>query len=274
MMQKMEGIQILDLMGNIDMKYVEEAEEERRRPGLRFLPSVAVACLCIVVGIAGIKAGIIGGRKVKNTQQGMQVSQKVVTMSAEAVTETAEMLPESATLSQESFTESDSEMAREMVNGAARTKETDEEDYESYKMISSYDVSSEEMAAKLADYAVRSGECFMSISLRGAMDAYGDEVRYRVVVDIFRDGIAVAPDGEIAAKERERLFSEGYVVAMETENYGTNTQTFFTLHATFEQLNEFHGLEEYGYGLWLYGEKTKTAGDNTVEVYNGGAFVK
>lgn len=312
----MDGMQMLDGMGGIDSKFIEEAEEAEQAQRLSWrgiLPLAVAACLCIVAGIVWIKAGLIreSGRqdiarqerqeayaRVANsaeTQECQMESQEsrmetaqveasesgketawietveggVVTVRKETTESGMENAHKESTDISEENAASSKQGNEEMINGSKQTEWTADETTAGYRIISSYGVSNEEeMAAKTADYAVVNGGCFLSNSLKAALDAYGEEVRYRVVVEIFSEGVQVPVDGKIAAGETERLRAEGYIVAMETLNDGVNTQTLFTLHATAGQLNAFKGLDKYGYGIWLYGEKTQMAVSDTMEIYH------
>ena len=147
-------------------------------------------------------------------------------------------------------------------------------------MISSFGESDDEMAAaeKTAakirdDMAVINGGVFLSHSLSGALDYYGDkeEYRYRVFVELFQDGQQIANDGDPAKKAAQRLAHMGYTVAMETYSDGEVTQTYFTLHATADQLKNFTPDPAFGYALWLYDECVSGTSDaeGTVPVWSG-----
>ena len=114
---------------------------------------------------------------------------------------------------------------------------------ESKQMISYYDIGN--MDACYA--APKNGESNFSMPLRAAMEAYGDSVRYRVAVDLFRDERPLPPDGADAKNETARLAALGYITAFETYTDSESSQTWFTLHATYNQLTDFAAAEEYGY---------------------------
>lgn len=122
-------------------------------------------------------------------------------------------------------------------------------------MIESYPLNME------ACYAVpQNGEAFYSMPLRAAMDEYGDAARYRVIVDLFRDEQPLAADSAESAAERERIAGLGYTVAYETLSApNERTRSYFTLHATYDQLQAFPADADYGYMLFLYGEREKSA---------------
>ncbi len=122
---------------------------------------------------------------------------------------------------------------------------------ESKQMISYYDIGNMD-----ACYAVpQNGEVNFSMPLRAAMKACGDSVRYRVVVDLFRDESQLPPDGADAKNESARLAALGYITAFETYTDNGSSQTWFTLHATYDQLADFAIAGEYGYMFFLYGER-------------------
>lgn len=111
--------------------------------------------------------------------------------------------------------------------------------------------------------APKNGEAFFSLPLQEATDEYGDGARYRVIVDLFRDEQPLPADGEASAAERERLAALGYGVAYETiTGEGERTRSYFTLHATYGQLADFPANGEYGYMLFLYGEREKGSSDD------------
>lgn len=122
-------------------------------------------------------------------------------------------------------------------------------------MIESYPLNMEACYA-----APQNGEVGRSVPLRAAMDEYGGAARYRVIVEIFRDGQPLPADGEESAAERERLAGSGYTVAYETLSApNERTRCYFTLHATHDQLEAFPADAGYGYMLFLYGEREKSA---------------
>lgn len=220
----MDGIQMLDVLGGMDSEYVEEADEVQKPSWNRILALAAAACLCIAAGISWIRVDAL--RECGTHDNEKQESQEAfartmdLTLTEECQVETALKISqnESAKPQEGAATPSNEEMEAEMINGLAAWDD-------------------DEMAAKTADYAVENGGCFLSNSLREALEQYGDEVRYRVVVEIFLDGVQVSPDGEIAIEETERLCADGYVVVMETLPDGESTRIFFTLHATAAQLD-------------------------------------
>lgn len=127
-------------------------------------------------------------------------------------------------------------------------------------MISSFAGDGEGMASTLFDdIAVEEGSVFMSASLSGALAYYGDQekYRYRVLVELFQDGVQIANDGEAAQNEMKRLVGLGYIVAVETIFDGETTTDYFTLHATAGQMKNFTADAELGYALWLYDERVK-----------------
>ena len=116
----------------------------------------------------------------------------------------------------------------------------------------------------------KNGETNLSVPLRAAMAEYGDSARYRVVVDLFRDERQLDADSAEASAERERLASLGYTVAYETVYYQEKpVDSYFTLHATRDELNAL-SAGEYGYMLFLYGERVEGAAQTVPEtVFNG-----
>ncbi len=124
----------------------------------------------------------------------------------------------------------------------------------SKKMISSYPED-----AVYCYAAPKNGEFFCSAPLVHAMEEYGDEVLYRVVVEIFRDGNMVREQvtERISGEEKlewSRLEELGYMVAWEQYDDGQEQRRYFMLHATKEQLEEFAVNEEYGYMLRFFDE--------------------
>ena len=117
-------------------------------------------------------------------------------------------------------------------------------------MISSYGEMGEPV-----DLAVKNGGVHYSEPLLAAMDAYGDSVNYRVLVELFHDGVQIPADSALAETETQRLGDLGYIVAIEkTYQDEVMTSCSFTLHATYEQLRVFSAGENAGFSLLLYGE--------------------
>ncbi|MDO4750077.1 MAG: hypothetical protein Q4A39_04465 [Eubacteriales bacterium] len=150
-------------------------------------------------------------------------------------------------------------------------------------MISGYGA-----ASYRGDMAVNNGGSVFSDSLRAAMDAYGDSVKYRVLVELFHDGVMLSGGGEAAWQEARRLSALGYITALETvetfsvepnengEHTVLSASYYFTLHATYEQLKNFPASGELGYSIMLYDEYfgIPSAGpDNVIFHINGFAQI-
>ena len=129
----------------------------------------------------------------------------------------------------------------------------------------------------VCDMSVSDGEVFLSDSLTSAMEHYGDTANYRVLVELFDDGVQISSGGQLAIKECERLSDLGYIVAMETvtqtedngEYMTTHVTYYFTLHATLEQIKSFTASEQLGYSLMLYGEYFGDAEVEETVIFNG-----
>lgn len=120
-----------------------------------------------------------------------------------------------------------------------------------------------------ADLAVQNGGVHFSEPLLAAMDAYGDDATYRVLVELFHDGVQTAADSPLAEAETHRLGDLGYIVAIEKVYQDeVMISCSFTLHATYEQLQAFTASDNLGYSLLLYGEVFGDS-DNLPVVYNG-----
>ncbi len=114
-----------------------------------------------------------------------------------------------------------------------------------------------------ASYATpENGQRCFSTPLQQAMDAYGDRVLYRVVVDVFRDKELLSADSRPVREERARLSDSGYTVAYETVSDGESAHSYFSLHATYDELTGFAANERYGYFLFLYEERIEPAADS------------
>jgi len=70
------------------------------------------------------------------------------------------------------------------------------------------------------DMAVSDGGVFLSDSLKAAMEHYGDTVNYRVLVELFDDGVQISSGGQLAIKESERLSELGYSIMLYGEYFG------------------------------------------------------
>ena len=138
------------------------------------------------------------------------------------------------------------------------------------EMIEDYELPGGEEAP---DYAVNPGGVLYSPRLQAAMEAYGDGVRYRVVVEIFAEGAQIVPDGEAARAEFDRLGGLGYITSLDRYyRDGVQTAAYFTLHAALEQLQSFQANPRYGYGLWLYRERVAPVTDWEGITMHAGAF--
>lgn len=123
------------------------------------------------------------------------------------------------------------------------------------RMISSYGDGDTEACYEVPE----NGTVGLSSPLSGAIAEYGDCVRYRVFVDLFRNGQALEMNSSLMEQESDRLAALGYGVAGETYFDGTSNHYYFTLHATRDQVINFAASEEYGYMLFLYNERVPSS---------------
>ena len=125
--------------------------------------------------------------------------------------------------------------------------------------------------------SVNNGGVWYSPTLEAAMDHYGDTANYRVLVELFSDGVQIASGGAQAVAEAARLSDLGYIVAMETSRETVTDGEiatvyityYFTIHATYEQLLDFQQAGTLGYKFVLYDEALETGLDSDVTSYNG-----
>lgn len=141
-----------------------------------------------------------------------------------------------------------------------------EKDYigpDELRIISSYAGSYTTGDTSSASYATpENGKRCFSTPLQQAMDAYGDRVLYRVVVDVFRDKEPLSADSKPVQEERARLSDSGYTVAYETVSDGESAHPYLILHATYDELTGFAANERYGYFLFLYEERVEPAANS------------
>ena len=131
--------------------------------------------------------------------------------------------------------------------------EPDEEAYPTLTMIESYPGDGTEA---YYDYAVNNGAVGYSQPLTDAMTYYGDAVLYRVYVEIFKDGVQLAPDDAEVTELMYSLVNDGIVSAIETVYQDKQPiATYNTLHATYDQLQQFQGDPNHGWMLFLYAER-------------------
>ena len=105
-----------------------------------------------------------------------------------------------------------------------------------------------------ADKAVYNGGVEFSESLKNALEERGDEVKYRVLIELFGDGVQLSGESEEVRAEFDRLGSLGYTAPLETVSDGNVENTYLTLHATASQLNDFAAAPDYGYYIVFYDE--------------------
>ena len=115
-------------------------------------------------------------------------------------------------------------------------------------------------SSAIACYALpENGDCFFSIPLRAAFEAYGEtdeelgeKLVYRVVVRVFEDGKMITGK-ENLLKIAEKLGKMGYFAPVEIPN-NRDDLAVLTLHITEEELKSFTPDEEHGYFFFLFHE--------------------
>ena len=120
------------------------------------------------------------------------------------------------------------------------------------EMVSSYD------AAYGNCNTPENGDSCISEALKMAMEEYNSGRLYRVTVELFRNGTQIAENSQEVSAEIDRLSKAGYITAFETAYQDrVPVRSWITLHATFDQINEFPTNADYGYALYLYDERLK-----------------
>ncbi len=103
-----------------------------------------------------------------------------------------------------------------------------------------------------ASYATpENGKFYFSVPLNGAIDEYGNDVVYHVVIDVFCEKEQLLKDDEQIDTEIKRLSDNGYDLCKENIN-GT---AYIVMTAELNQLSEFSANENYGYFMFLYSER-------------------
>ena len=113
-----------------------------------------------------------------------------------------------------------------------------------------------EMQQFAGDKAVYNGGVEYSQPLANALAAEGSSVTYRVLIEVFKDGVQVPIDSKLIEGYITGLVKEGYTVVIETvsNNFGESSQSYLTLHADADQLADFSGSPDYGFYLMFYDE--------------------
>ena len=128
------------------------------------------------------------------------------------------------------------------INNSISTNEKDDVVPNEKTTISWFDIAGEVSPS----YATpKNSEYCFSMSLQGAMNEYGNEVLYRVVIDVFENNEPLSDSSKMQA-ECDRLSNLGYDVS---------NGNYFTMSATYDELVDFVANENYGYFMFLYDER-------------------
>lgn len=221
-------------MAQSALKRINEHEVARKRQKKIIAKTIIPAvCFCIV---AAIGFGIRQGKAPTNVPDDANVPKTTVNNSAQN--------PDN----QNGNTQEHSDPKQN--NGISHNAPFNFDPREYIEIISSYEVGSS--ATSYATPMIN-GNFFLSIPLRQAMEEYGNDVLYRVVVDVFKDETPIEDESNLK-EVSERLCALGYITAWEEYNDGAEKHSYLTLHATAEQLQNFSADSNYGYFLWLYDE--------------------
>ena len=250
----MTAEKLIDAVGEVRGDYIRDAElpKPRKKHTARYI--CAAACLCIVAA---------GAYAVPHIMERGSSESLYAAPSAPAAEHQGAVLSDETEYSVQIENIPGSSAAILPYNGV----QTSAPEPSTLPMIESYG------NAVYTDIAVGNGCCQLSDPLSDAISEYGNEARYRVVVDLFRDGKQVASSGDNAKAEMERLADDGYTVAYETVSCEEGEEkNYFPLHADADQLTDFSASDDYGYCIRLYGEAL-LCNESEAEEYNGSAEV-
>ena len=275
----MQGYDLVKDMGLIDDDLLEGALVAKAAPGgwrapSRWLAAAACVAVAALVGWGAWQAGTKTAPPVAGEEgEAGKPSPVPVIEEAEAEIELVELNEEPVVIETEPIEEPiEIEVEQPEVSGGMEVAETeplptdetssaflpnitdpDVEAYPTTTMIEDYP--GDDMEA-CYDMAVNNGAVAYSVPLQDAMAEYGDTVLYRVYVDIFKDGVQLAPDDPEVTELMTSLIDQGIVSAIETTYQDKQpVATYNTLHATYDQLQQFQADSAHGWMLWLYAER-------------------
>ena len=249
----MQGFDLVKGMGCIDDELVGDALKEKAALGWRapsrWLAAAACVAAAALVGWGVWQAGQAGSKIAPPvTEEGPEAENQPIEEPVEIEVEQPEVSGEVEVAETEPQPVSES-------SGAflPNITEPDVEAYPTTTMIEDYPGDGAEACY---DYAVDNGAVAYSVPLQDAMAEYGDMVLYRVYVEIFKDGVQLAPDDPEVSELMYSLINDGIVSAIETV-YQDNqpVATYNTLHATYDQLRNFKADSAHGWMLFLYAER-------------------
>ena len=253
----MQGYDLVKGMGYVDDELVQGAMKEKAAIGWRVPGRWLAAAACVAV------AALVGWGVWQGTKPQVEISvdepiEAPVTEEQEAEVQPAEepiVEHEAPEFSIEvvEVPEVESQPISETSSAFQPNITEPDEAYPTLTMIESYPSDGTEACY---DYAVDNGVVGYSVQLTDAMDELGDAVLYRVYVEIFKDGVQLAPDDAEVTELMYSLVNQGIVSAIERV-YQDNqpVATYDTLHATYDQLQQFQGDPNHGWMLFLYAER-------------------
>lgn len=244
----------LDAMEHIAPEWIDEAETYTKKKNAWLKWGAVAACLCLVIGAVILLPGRGSEKPAVRlgdptlAGQGSESEKPIMPVGSDEMP----IMPGGVN----SFAE---------IPAPEREEEAEYERGDVRMLIGHYDRS----LNAVGDLAVYGGGVELSGSLEAALEALGNTVNYRVVVEVFQDGAVLWSGSEEVAAEEARLANEyGYTVAHESYQVIMEREDYFTLHATAEQLRSFPASAQYGYYLALYDEYLGLAEPMTEPVFN------
>lgn len=226
-------------------------EYEIKKSRTRKIIGTTTLCLCLgVVSVFGVT--LLNDKNSISTDNGLEF---VVTEDARFTQSipddfSIEDLEVTTTYSESHSANGNSEQQTPIVNPPFNATDNATE-YNPITMVSDYE------ADEQIQTTPQNSQLIKSYALEKAIAEYGDDVLYRVYVEIYSDGQLLVGDDKLFEAEITRLSESGINVAFETYFDGVNEHYYFTLHTYKSKLDSFPVNENYGYILYLYDEKVE-----------------
>ena len=250
----MNGNDLLDKMELIEPEYIEAAEKSfKLRSSVIIKYAAAAACLCVLC------MGIYFGMQQKAAPKEL-LSAAGQSPAAAAVTE--DLTPiisfNETELAQKESAKSTSaanvDNTSEVQNSVPFSPVTTESAKATPRVSRPYMIADFQTDVVDSQTIPGNGRVNLSAALTEALKQYGDDPKYRVVIEMYKSGVLVDGSSAEIAAETERLADEGYITAYESFCDGENTTYALTIHASKDQLERFPPAGDFGYILKLYGE--------------------